>query len=128
MAKLQVGRKDGKKGSKKAVVWKQASSGGFGKLTHRLSQEHTFFLEDFEKTYILRCDASDIAIVAVLAPVIDDKQQPDGLYSRFLGLRSAQLGCEAEGNVCRLGCPPNWTGVINLQPVLVTTDHRDLEH
>jgi len=82
MAKLQVGREDSKKGSKKAVLWNQAETESFDKLKHDLAQELTLFQPDFEKPYILRCDASDFAIGAVLVQIIDGKEQPVGFFSR----------------------------------------------
>jgi len=73
MAELQVGREDGKTGSKKAVLWNQTETLSFDNLKHALAQELTLFQTDLEKPYILRCDANDVAIGAVLAQVIDGK-------------------------------------------------------
>jgi len=73
---LQVGREDGKKNSKRAVLWNQIETESFDKLKHELAQELSLFQPDFEKPYILRCDASDFAVGAVLAQIIDGKEQP----------------------------------------------------
>jgi len=66
MAKLQVGREDGRKGSKKAVLWNQAETERFDEVRHELAQELTLFQPDFEQPYILRSDASDLPLVRCL--------------------------------------------------------------
>jgi len=81
MAKLQVGREYGKNGSKNAVLWNQAETERFDKLIDELASDLTLFQLNFEKPYILRRDACDFAIGAVLAQVIDGKEQPVGFYS-----------------------------------------------
>jgi len=58
------------------VLWNQAKTERFDKLKDERTQELTLFQPDFGRPYILRCDASDFAIVAVLAHVIDGKKQP----------------------------------------------------
>jgi len=47
MAKLQVGLGDGRKGSRKALLWNQAETGSFDKLKQELAQELTLFQPDF---------------------------------------------------------------------------------
>jgi len=89
MARLQVGREDGKKGSEKAVLWYQAETEIFDNLKHELAQELTSVQPVFEKPYILRCDESDFAIGALLSQIIDGKKQHDGFYTRKLA--SSQL-------------------------------------
>jgi len=95
MAKLQVGREDGKKVSKKAVLWNQTETENFDKLKHELAQKLTLFQPDFMKPCILRREASDLAIGAVPAQVIDGNEHPVGFYSNKLA--SSQLNWAESG-------------------------------
>jgi len=119
MAKLQVGRDDGKKGSKKAVLWNQAGTESFDKLKHELAQELSFFKPYFEKPYIFG---------AVLAQIIDGKEQPAGFYSRKSASSQLNWAAKEKEMFAEVAALLKWSGVINFQPVLVTTDHRALEH
>jgi len=64
----------------------------------------------------------------VLAEVIDGEEQPVGFYS--ITLASSQLNCAENDNEMYAVVTGllEWSGVINFKPVLVTTDHRALEH
>jgi len=128
MAKLQVGRQNGKKGSKKAVLWNQAETERFDKLKPELAQELHLFQPEFKRPNILRCDASEVAIGAVLAQVIDGKEQPVGSYSRKLASSQLNLAAKEKEIYAVVAALLKWSGVINYQPVLVTTDHRALRH
>ena len=128
MAKLKLSREDGKKGSKKAVIWEQLDIESFNELKRRLAQEIALYQPDFEKPFILRCDASDHAIGAVLSQVTDGKEHPVGFYSRKLTSSQLNWAPKEKEMYAVVAALLKWSGVINFQPVLVTTDHRALEH
>ncbi len=66
MKKLQVGREEGKKGSLKAVVWDDAGRLAFEKLKMALKEGLEVFQIEPDQPFILRTDASDFALGAVL--------------------------------------------------------------
>ena len=69
---LQVGKFDGRKGSKKKLAWTPESDDAFSRLRERLLGQLGLFLVDAHKGFVLRTDASDYAVGAVLEHVRDD--------------------------------------------------------
>ena len=128
MAKLKLGREEGKKGSKKRVEWQESDIASFNELKKRLAQELALYQPDFEQPFILRCDASDHAIGAVLSQIIDGKERPVGFYSRKLTSSQLNWAPKEKEMYAVVAALLKWSGVINFQPVLITTDHRALEH
>jgi len=80
------------------------------------------FQPDFEKPYISRCDASDFAIGAVLAQIIDGKEQPVGFYSRRLASSQLNWAAREKEMYAVVAALLKWSGVINFQPFF--GDHR----
>ena len=66
MSKLQVGRLDGKKGSIKPVVWDDESKQAFEDLKATLASGLEVFRIEPDEPFILRTDASDFSLGAVL--------------------------------------------------------------
>ena len=84
---------------------------------------------DPDKGFVLRTDASDYAVGAVLEQVRDDGTHvPVAFWSRILaeGQRRTWTAREKEtyAIVCALR---KWSGHIGLQPVVVCTDHQSLQ-
>ncbi len=71
--KLKVKREDGKKGSRKHVNWKEEDVTAFDAMKGEMLQKMELFRADPDKPFILRADASDKAIGAVL-----EQKQPEG--------------------------------------------------
>ena len=94
-SKLQLNRIDGKKGSKKALSWTKPEIEAFEQLKTELSKSLELFILDPDAPYVLRCDASDRAIGAVLEqdrivpPNTAPQRVPVGFFSRKLA--KAQL-------------------------------------
>ena len=83
---LQVRKFDGRKGSKKTLAWTTEAEGAFDKLKERLFGQLSFFLVDSDKGFMLRTDASDYAVGAVLKQVrCDGTHVPVAFRSRVLG-------------------------------------------
>ena len=87
------------------------------------------FLVDPNKGFVLRTDASDYAVGAVLEQVRDDGWHvPVAFWSQILaeGQRRTWTAREKEtyAIVCALR---KWSGHIGLQPVVVCTDHQSLQ-
>ena len=66
MSKLQLNRKDGKKGSRKVLVWLEGEKKAFEDLKKILAEKLELFWLDPDQPFILCTDASDRAIGAVL--------------------------------------------------------------
>ena len=69
---LQVGKFDGRKGSKKKLAWTPEAEDAFSCLKERLLGQLGLFLVDPDKGFVLRTDASDYAVGAVLEQIRDD--------------------------------------------------------
>ena len=126
---LQVGMFDGQKGSKKKLAWTPEAKDAFSRLKERLLGQLELFLVDPDKGFVLRMDASDYAVGAVLGQVRDDRSQvPVAFWSRILaeGQRRTWTAREKEtyAIVCALR---KWSGHIGLQPVVLCTDHQSLQ-
>ena len=82
---LQVGKFDGRKGSKKKLAWTPEAEDAFNRLKERLLGQLGLFLVDPDKGFVLRTDASDYAVGAVLEQVRDDGTHvPVAFWSRIL--------------------------------------------
>ena len=62
---LQVGKFDGRKGSKKKLAWTTEAEGAFDKLKEQLFDQLRLFLVDTDRGFVLRTDASDYAVGGV---------------------------------------------------------------
>ena len=96
-------------------------------LKEVLASHLELFHLDPDCPFVLRTDASDKAIGAVLEQEKEGKWVPVGFFSRKLA--KSQLNWtprekETYAVVCALR---KWSGWIGLQPVLITTDHKSLE-
>ena len=126
---LQVGKFDGRKGSKKKLAWTPEAEDAFNRLKERLLGQLGLFLVDPDKGFVLRTDASDYAVGAVLEQIRDDGSHvPVAFWSRILaeGQRRTWTAREKEtyAIVCALR---KWSGHIGLPPVVVCTDHQSLQ-
>ena len=126
---LQVGKFDGRKGSKKKLAWTPEAKDAFSRLKERLLGQLGLFLVDPDKGFVLRTDASDFAVGAVLEQIRDDGSHvPVAFWSLILaeGQRGTSTTREKEtyAIVCALR---KWSGHIGLQPVVVCTDHQSLQ-
>ena len=109
---LQVGKFDGRKGSKKKLAWTPEAEDAFSRLKERLLGQLGLFLVDPNKGFALQTDASDYAVGAVLEQVPDDGSHvPVAFWSRILaeGQRRTWTAREKEtyASVCALR---KWSG------------------
>ena len=126
---LQVGKFDGRKGSKKKLVWTPEAEDAFSRLKERPLGQLGLLLVDPDRGFVLRTNASDYAVGAVLEQVRDGRSHiPVAFGSRILveGQRRTWTAREKEtyAIVCALR---KWSGHIRLQPVVVGTDHQSLQ-
>ena len=66
MSKLQLNREDEKKVRKKPIRWTTSDIESFVKLKRALTEELELFQLEPDKTFVMKTDASDHAIGAVL--------------------------------------------------------------
>ena len=124
-----MGKFDGRKGSKKKLAWTPEAEDAFSRLKERLLGQLGLFFVDPDKGFVLRTDASDYAVGAVLEQIRDNGSHvPVAFWSRILaeGQRGTWTAREKEtyAIVCALR---KWSGHIGLQPVVVCTDHQSLQ-
>ena len=126
---LQVGKFDGRKGSKKKMAWTTEAEEAFDKLKERLLGQSGLFLVHPDKGFVLRTDASDYAVGAVLEQVRwDGTHVPVPLWSRVLAERQRRKWTAREKETYAIVCAL-WKrlGHNGPQPVVVCTDHQSLQ-
>ena len=126
---LKGNREETKKGSKKALVWNEESDRAFEGMKQALLSAVGLHLVDPDRGFVLRTDASDYAVGAVLEQVLDDgRHVPVPFWSRVLAESQRRTwtprGKEAYAIVMALR---KWDGYIALHPVTVCTDHQSLQ-
>ena len=126
---LQVRKFDGRKGSKKNLAWTPEAEDEFDRLNKRLFGQLGLFLVDPDKGFVLRTDASDHAVEAVLEQVRDDGMHvPVAVWDRILADGQCRTWTAREKETYALVCAlRKWSGHIRLQPVVVCTDHQSAQ-
>ena len=126
---LKGNREETKKGSKKALVWDADSDRAFEGMKQALLSVVGLHLVDPDRGFVLRTDASDYAVGAVLEQVLDDgRQVPVAFWSRVLaeGQRRTWTPREKEAYAVVMALR-KWAGYIALHPVTVCTDNQSLQ-
>ena len=126
---LQVGKFNGRKGSKKKLAWTTAAEEAFDKLKERLLGQLGLFLVDPDRGFVLRTDASDYAVGLLLEQVRCNRTHvPVALWSRVLAEGQRRTWTAREKVTYAIVCAlRKWSGHIGLQPVVVCTDHQSLQ-
>ena len=82
---LKGNRVETKKGSKKALIWNDESNRAFEGMKQALLSTVGLHLVDPDRGFVLRTDASDYAVGAVLEQMLDDgRPVPVAFFSRVL--------------------------------------------
>ena len=123
---LKGNRKETKKGSKKALVWNNESDRAFEGMKQALLSAVGLHLVDPDRGFVLRTDASDYAVGAVLEQVLDDgRHVPVAFWSRVLAEGQRRTWTPGEKEVYAIVMAlRKWAGYIALHPVTVCTDHQ----
>jgi hypothetical protein len=124
---LKVDRVTGKKGSKAPVKFTEADLRAFQRIKEALCENLEVFQLDPDSPFVLRCDASDVAIGAVLEQERGDKWVPVGFLSRKLTPSQKNWSAREKECYAIVAALHKWAGWIGFQPVTVTTDHKTLE-
>ena len=118
-----------RKGGKKKLAWTPEAEDAFSCLKERLLRQLGLFLADPDKGVVLRTDASDYAVGAVLEQVRDDGSHvPVAFWSRILaGGERRTWTARGKGTYAIVCALRKWSGHIALQPLGVCTDHQDVD-
>ena len=138
--KLKVSKEEGKMGSKKKILWTPTDQGAFNEIKRRLCSKLVLQRVDPDRPFVLRVDASGYAVGGVLEQLVDEARRPtpeDVLQKKtvpvaFMSRKLTQcqrnwVPREQETYAIILALQ-KWESWIGLQPVLVLTDHKALEH
>ena len=126
---LKGNREEIRKGSKKALVWNDDSDRAFEGMKQALLSAVGLHLVDPDRGFVLRTDAFDYAVGAVLEQVLDDgRHVPVAFWSRVLaeGQRRTWTPREKEAYAIVMALR-KWAWYIALHPVTVCTDHQSLQ-
>ena len=117
----------GKKGLKTPIEWNPKACDAFENLKSALAAELDLFQMDVDRPYVMRSDASDWAIGAVLEQEFGGSLKPVAFYSRKLS--GSQLNWTPREKECYaiVSSLRKWAGWIGFQPIVIKTDHRSLE-
>ena len=123
---LQVGKFDGREGSKSKLAWTTEVEEVFNKLKEQLLGQLGFSLVDPDKGSMLLTDASDYAVGAVSEQVqCDGTHVLVAFWSRVLAEGQRPTWTAREKETCVFVCAlRKWSGNIGFHPVVVCTDHH----
>lgn len=127
MGKLQVGRIDGKKGSTKPVNWDDATKQAFEELKRALATGLEVFRLEPDQPFVLRTDASDFAIGAVLEQEREGKWVPVAFHSRKLAKSQLNWTAREKETYAIVAALRKWAGWVGFQPIIVKTDYKSVE-
>ena len=128
-ALLKGNRDETKKGSKKPIIWDDEANDAFQAMKRALLDKLKLWLINPDKGFVLRTDASDYVVGAVLEQVEDDGTHvPVAFWSRVLAPGQRRTWTPRERETYAIICAlRKWAGHIRLQPVVVCTDHQSLQ-
>jgi hypothetical protein len=136
--KLKLSREDGKKGSTKAVEWSPEDIKAFKSLKIKLSNDLELFQVDPDRPFVMRCDASNFSIGAVLDQAHPEdtgtgkidightRLVPVSFFSRKLAESQFNWTPREKDTYAIVALLRKWAGHIGFQPVIVVTDHCSL--
>jgi len=127
-SKLCLNRVDGKKGSKKVLLWTEEEIAAFEDMKTALGKSLALFHMKVDQPFILETDASRYAIGAVLKQEQNGETVPVAFMSRKLAKNKRNWTPREQETYAMVMALRKWAGWIGYQPVVVKTDHKSLEH
>ena len=111
----------------KKFVWTEDAQTAFDLAKARLTSRNIIYFADFSKTFIIRTDASDIAVGCAVLQTIDDKQRIVAVGPKTLNA-TQQRWCttEKEAYAILWACEKFQYFLRGPKPFLLLTDHRSL--
>ena len=113
-------------------MWQKSEKMAFEKLKEVLASRLELFWMDPDKPFVMRADASDRAIGAVLEQRRELTPGHQSLvrvcfFSRKLAKGQLNWMPREKETYALVSALKKWAGWIGLQPVLILTDHKSLE-
>ena len=106
--------------------WSVECQIAFDKLKSSLSSETSLYLANFDLPFRLACDASGVAIGAVLSQVVEKKERPIAFFSKVLTKQQRNWSVtERELYAVVMGCQAYRQYLLG-RPFEIITDHRPL--
>ena len=111
------------------LSWNEESNRAFEGMKQALLSAVGLILVDPDQGFVLRTDASDYAVGAVLEQVLDDRRHvPVAFWSRVLAEAQRRTWTPREKEAYAIVMAlRKWAGYIALHPVTVCTDHQSLQ-
>ena len=140
MDKLKVPKEDARKGSKKKIEFTAADVEAFENIKKILLSDLKLQIMDPKREFILRVDASDFAVGAVLEQLppseilsaessINRKSYPVAFFSRKLTPSQVRTWSVREKETYSLVMALHkWSSWVGYQKILILTDHKSLEN
>ena len=137
--KLKVPKDVGKKGSKVRISWTSADQAAFDEIKRLLCSALELQRVDPRKPFVLRVDASDYAVGAILEQSMDEnrfpteeeikqgKTVPVAFLSRKLANSQRNWVPREKETYAIVVALEKWESWIGLNQVLILTDHKALE-
>lgn len=137
--KLKVPRSEGKKGSRKKISWDEEDEDAFQEIKRILCSQLALQRVNPDRPFVLRVDASKVAVGATLeqlldeerAPTVEDVQHrrtvPVAFMSRKLTGSQRNWTPREQETYAIIVALQKWESWVGLQPVMVLTDHKSLE-
>ena len=125
---MQLNKEDGRKGSQVKLIWEPQEIQAFQSMKSALVEGLQLCHVNPDKPFILRTDASKVAIGAVLEQEHEGKLQPVSFFSRVLTPNQRNWSPREQETYAIIAALKKWAGYIGFQPVIILTDHKALEH
>ncbi|XP_065936509.1 uncharacterized protein [Magallana gigas] len=117
-----------KKGQPNKVIWTESQQRAFDTLKHMLSERPILKLPEFNETFILRTDAADDGIGAVLLQMEDDEKLPVAYASRKLQPREKAYAVIEKECLAVVWGIQNFHQYLYGREFLLETDHQPLTY
>ena len=127
---LQLSKSEARRGSSHPLHWTPELDSTLGDLKRELLKPLTLFLGNVDKPFVIRTDASDYVMGAVLERN-DEKANhyPVAFWSRVLTPSERKSWTRSTEEACAIkSALRQWAGHIGLQPVCVCTDRPSLRN
>ncbi|XP_062153129.1 uncharacterized protein LOC133861362 [Alnus glutinosa] len=109
---------------KDAFIWSKAASQAFNNLKHVMTTGSVLTLPDFNKTFVVECDASGTGVGAVLM----QECRPIAFFSQAIKGRNLSLSTYEKEMMALIAAVQKWHPYLLGQRFVVRTDQKSLRH
>ena len=123
---LRLHRKEGRKGSKKKILWTPETVASFHAMKLALASALEVYQVQPDLPFWLTTDASTFAIGAVLEQKFNGTLKPVAFFSRKLTQGQLKRGVREAETYALVSSLWKWASIVGLQPIFVRTEHKPL--